>query len=228
MKLASKFVHRYWSSEDQIKPIPRIRRLRGVPYSREKLKATFLSLTQVCQKTRSEFRSLWMREHTIHMRDVQIYIYSFIEHPKMDWKRAFDIFQTSVGILRIHVSECTEIDIVSLLRLKARHLECNIELTSSPEYEHIIVACKLILENRNEQWLRWITNGTVGQARVVVTNPNSPRRYGLVSLHIVLRRRFAETWVGLVGSAVSSVHAIHLTKLGLHIPGLCVSLGIID
>ncbi|KAF2827903.1 hypothetical protein CC86DRAFT_454646 [Ophiobolus disseminans] len=139
------------SNSAHLPPYTAQRRLRHVPNSIGKLRIHSIRLTQVCQQIRSEFRPMRLRTHTIGLCGVQVYVYAFIEQPRTNWTRAFDSFQKSVGLLRIHVLPTTEIDILTLLRLNARHLTCNIEITSAPKDVGYAATLRLLLANRNQE-----------------------------------------------------------------------------
>lgn len=199
-------------------PEARLRRLRSVPYHGGRFPLLLLSLTHVCRQLRAEFRSLRLKSLTGLLRDVQVYVYSFIEKPKTYWVGAFQSFYQSVGIICIRISACGDIEILPLLRFKARHPACQIRSVFQPRYEKHAAACTLLVDNQNPQWLRWVVNGTMKQVRLIVDSPMVT--VGCVLLHLVLRRLEMSKWTGFPRTPPVFVAQGHLIKLGLALPML--------
>jgi hypothetical protein len=218
------------------------RRLRGVAYSTNKLRMSpFLGLLQICQAIRSEYRPWYIGQSPMYVSNMQIYFHVFIERPKLNWKRAYDIFHESLQSIGIVLSRCEYVDLLPLLRLKARHPSTNIEVAGGGDqllsrgvepFRHVFI------DNQNKTWLSWINTGAMTQARLTIRDPFWPLG-AFIFIHVVLRRRSAEKWEAErqrderqeVGKKVQPLHDIQLWELeekNLRGVGLQVSFGIAE
>jgi hypothetical protein len=197
------------------------RRLRGVAYSTNKLKMPpFLGLLQTCQTIRSEYHPWYIGQPPMYIADIQIYFHVFIERPKLNWKKAYDIFHESLQSIKIVLSRCEYVDLLPLLRLKARHPSTNIELERGSEaflsqgvepFRHVVI------DNQDETWLHWINTGAMTQARLTIRDPFWPHG-SFIFIHVVLGRRSAEKWETErapnvrqeLGTKVQPLNGIHL------------------
>jgi hypothetical protein len=171
------------------------RHLRGVAYSTSKVKVTpFLGLTQTCKSICNEYRQWYLSQSPVSICDIQMYFYAFVEDPKLNWKKAFDIFQQTLRSIKIVLSRCGNVDMIPLLRLKARHTSINIEMGSSgSEHRSQNAPSKQVNEDKNEKWLHWINKGTMKHARLVVQDAELfSRTRAKVCIYVVLRRWDAE------------------------------------
>jgi hypothetical protein len=201
-------------------------RLQRIPRYGGKIPIALLSLTQVCAQVRAEFRPWRLRGVTVALCDLQVYMYIFVAQYKINSVLAFEKFQNTVGSIRIHVSTCQDVNIVPLLRLKAHQPACAIEFTAASEDSQCALACNLLINNRNEDWVDWVVNGVLEQARLGVKQVSWTAQYRgwPVRLCLVLRRADAGLWIEPGRCYVASVPIEHTVKRGLDIPGLRVQL----
>jgi hypothetical protein len=123
----------------------------------------FLGLTQTCRQIRSEYRPWYISRPKVCVGDIQLYIHAFIQHPKTDWKNAFDAY--ALRSITVVISSCRKMYLLPLLRLQVLHPSIVINVESAePRYANSIEPLQQILNNESEVWLRWIKTGAMEQA----------------------------------------------------------------
>ncbi|KAH7066590.1 hypothetical protein BKA63DRAFT_123610 [Paraphoma chrysanthemicola] len=174
---------------------PRIRRIRGTAYySRMQLRG--LALTQVCREIRGEFRPLLLRDVVVSLRDIEMYVHAFVEQPKMNYRRAFGLFHEKIGIIQISISSYSEVDVLYLLRLKARHPDSKIKLCPHIGYGKISSLCEKFFNNTDQKWKSWICNGTISQVRLRISGPVDRFSSTCLFFYIRIERYTGFYWTG--------------------------------
>ncbi|KAH7080840.1 hypothetical protein FB567DRAFT_113988 [Paraphoma chrysanthemicola] len=206
---------------------PRIRRIRGTGYS-SRLQLRGLALTQVCREIRGEFRPLLLRDVVVSLRDIEMYVHAFVEQPKMNYRRAFGLFHDKIGIIQISLSSYSEVDVLYLLRLKARHPDSRIKLCPHAGYGKISSLCERFFNNSNQKWKSWICNGTISQVRLRISSPVDRFSSTCLFFYIVFRTHRIPHWIEELGLTKASASKEILASIGLDTPDTRVEFGLND
>jgi hypothetical protein len=177
----------------------------------------FLGLTQTCRQIRSEYRPWYISHPKVCVGDIQLYIHAFIQHPKTDWKNAFDTY--ALRSITVVTSSCGKMDQLPLLRLQILHPSIVINvLSAEPRYFNSIEPLQQILNNESELWLGWNKTGPMEQARLKIFRHSRQPRQPLgsvahIRLHVVFRRQDAfEFWELRLFEMFDHCPAIYLTE----------------
>jgi hypothetical protein len=165
---------------------------RKLPESETHLKTErsifpFLGLTQTCTDIRSEFRGWWMESHCIPLCELERYISVFLPIlPKKDRKRHESYFKTTGRVtIRVRNDELEDVDILRLLKLKARLPNYTVLFRHLANVdESVIFGLLQFVCHANPKWLRWIRANVITQVRLCKS-----------VVHIVVREQWAQDWM---------------------------------
>jgi hypothetical protein len=201
---------------------------RRPPSGDRMLHMPFLGLPQTCKAIRDEFRPLYIGEQAVPVSAVALYMYAFIEHPRKQWKSAFNVLHKTVGRLQITIDEAVETNVLPLLRLKAHHGACKIEVRSStPEHDALIPPMIHLINNQNKTWLHLVKDGQVNAARLTTQPWVRPDN---IRLRVVLRILAKAIWnfSGPPYPTEWDTSAEERRQIGLECPGLLINISYSD
>jgi hypothetical protein len=198
----------------------------------------FLSLTQSCRQIRTEFRTWWLEQLTVSMHNIHAYLRAFfaiLQVPSVILNQAVQVNTTSI---RINAAACNA-DLVPLLKMRALQPNISIFVDWDSDYAHCSEPWSAMFNNENSTWLRWITDGTIRQARVTTRSMSATvasrypravchtyrRRF---ELYLVLHRKDARHWLGSTGRGNRVYRSELLERVGLLNQEIFVTWGVVD
>jgi hypothetical protein len=193
---------------------------RTNPEKPDRLRVPYLSLMHARRAIRYEFRSLYFNQIAVPIGSRPSFIFAFIEHPQLPMKIAFYTFWQSVRTLRVVVAPCDALELLPLLRLKARRSTCKVEIQSEKGREKRAAALAHLINNTNEMWLRWISTRVVRETELTIF----PGSRDDMTFHVTLLTQLIGT-----GEVWDFMNRLDCDKrIGLRCPGLSVRFHRID
>lgn len=162
---------------------------RTNPEKHDRLRVPYVSLMHACRSIRFEFRSLYFNQLAVPVGSIPSFIFAFIEHPLLPMKIAVHRFQHSVRTLRIVATPCEALELLPLLRLKARRGSYRVKIQSEPGHEERAACLAHIINSTNEMWLRWLNTKVVRETELTTSRDSGDN----MTLHVTL-------WTQTVGT----------------------------
>ncbi|KAF2125063.1 hypothetical protein P153DRAFT_400560 [Dothidotthia symphoricarpi CBS 119687] len=186
----------------------------------------YAGLTQVCSQIRSEFRPLWLSGHKIPVHALERYFKIFLPPPPARDRERFDSYYNPAGKLRIWVrkNELLDYDALKFVKVQRRLPNYTFVFQSVSHTSHLLMEGLMrILDNRNPTWVKWIRSHVVSQIRL---SPDY-RSPNVHSVHIVVKERYATSWMKVAMQMDADIPSGYLASIGLDgLKGWRVSFGV--
>jgi hypothetical protein len=163
----------------------------------------FLGLTQACTQIRSEFRPWWLDAHYVPLCAIKRYLSIFLRDPPTKKRNQFCTHFNPSGTLRLWIRKCDleRVDILCLLKFKAKYLDYKIEprglFNILPEFDiplELLLDFDRVINNRNPNWLHLIRGNKVTQVRIQSGWVSRSSR-AASELYVVMREQWGENWM---------------------------------